>query len=377
VRPPTEQLIRDYLNRLSVAARGRLSAEDRRALITRTHEFIERKASVSGPANPMQVAALLSRLGDPGALVDQEVARLAALRGEPPVPPAEFASRLHGLRRRRQGQASWHWPRAAGSQDMQRRLLNGAAAGPDAVTATRTSGGAPPFWIPQQPSSPDTLSAGNAVPPEGTTADSEAASGAPPAGAGDASDVRPAEPAPVTSPVRPSWPSVVVRRTSSAAFDVAGVGGAPEPDDVSGPRAWAAIVQSATRLAAIAVGLARRSPVEAAAVVLLGLGGAIYPPVWLVGAVMALAHQSKVWDYRDKWLGVATPVLLLVVGTALAVTLGNHYPKMGGYVHEGWVYADVLSRIVAFLGACYLLWRLVHGKPRPVVPPWNRPHKVD
>jgi hypothetical protein len=84
-----------------------------------------------------------------------------------------------------------------------------------------------------------------------------------------------------------------------------------------------------------------------------------------------------VWDYRDKWLGVATPVLLLVVGTALAVTLGNHYPTMGGYVHEGWVYADVLSRIVAFIGACYLLWRLVHGKPRPVVPPWNRPHKVD
>ena len=72
--PPTEQLIRDYLNRLSVASRGRLGAEDRRALVNRTHDFIERNASRSGPATSMQVAALLSRLGDPSVLVDQEVA---------------------------------------------------------------------------------------------------------------------------------------------------------------------------------------------------------------------------------------------------------------------------------------------------------------
>ncbi len=81
--PPTEQLIRDYLNRLSVAARGRLSSDDRRALVTRTHDFIERNASRSGPATALQIAALLSRLGDPGALVDQEVARLAAEHGRP------------------------------------------------------------------------------------------------------------------------------------------------------------------------------------------------------------------------------------------------------------------------------------------------------
>jgi hypothetical protein len=98
--PPTEQLIRDYLNRLSVAARGRLSSEDRRALVTRTHDFIERNASRSGPATAMEVAALLSRLGDPGALVDQEVARLAAERGEAVATETDQATGLAARLRR-------------------------------------------------------------------------------------------------------------------------------------------------------------------------------------------------------------------------------------------------------------------------------------
>ncbi len=350
---PTDQLIRDYLGRLSFAARGRLAAEDRRALITRTREFIEQRADVSGPADPMQVAALLSRLGDPGVLVDQEVARLSALHGEPPVPPSELAARLYDLRRRRQGQASWHWPRAEGSQDLQRRLLNGS--GSDAVTTTRASGSAPPIWIPPQPSGPDAAGSGPTEP-------------------ADTAPQAPIELEPPTVPVRPVWPSVVARTTVTRAFDPAAQGAAAPADDVPGARPGPG--RGAAGLALV-LGRARRSPVEAVAIILLGLGGAIYPPVWLLGALVALAHRSKVWDYRDKWAGVAAPLLLLVVGTALAVTLGSHYKHMGGYVHEGWLYADVLSRILALLGACYLLWRLVHGRPKPPVPPWNRAHKVD
>ena len=80
--PPTEQLIRDYLNRLSVAARGQLGPDDRRALVIRTRDFIERKTGLAGPPTAMEVARLLAGLGDPSGLVQQERQRLAVVRGE-------------------------------------------------------------------------------------------------------------------------------------------------------------------------------------------------------------------------------------------------------------------------------------------------------
>jgi hypothetical protein len=120
---------------------------------------------------------------------------------------------------------------------------------------------------------------------------------------------------------------------------------------------------------------ARRNPVGAAAVTLLGIGGAAYPPIWLLGAIFTLA--ARVWDYRDKWIGLAGPVLLLVVGTAVGVALGGQYTTFGPYAHESWVYADILSRVGAVAGTGYLVWRLTHARRVPTVPPWNRPHKVD
>ena len=41
MNPPTEQLIRDYLNRLSVAARGKLGFSERQSLLDRTRARIE------------------------------------------------------------------------------------------------------------------------------------------------------------------------------------------------------------------------------------------------------------------------------------------------------------------------------------------------
>jgi divalent metal cation (Fe/Co/Zn/Cd) transporter len=117
----------------------------------------------------------------------------------------------------------------------------------------------------------------------------------------------------------------------------------------------------------------RRSPVEASAIVLLGLGGAIYPPVWLLGAIVALG--SHMWDYRDKWLGLALPLVLTLIAVAVGATTGSR-ASVGHGVHEGWVYGIVASRIFAVLGAWYLAWRSVHGRRPPVVPPWNRPHKI-
>jgi hypothetical protein len=119
---------------------------------------------------------------------------------------------------------------------------------------------------------------------------------------------------------------------------------------------------------------ARQRPLESLAAVLLGLGGAAYPPVWLLGAALALG--SRAWDYRDKWIGLAGPVLLLIVGTVAGVSLGSQPASFGSHVHDAWVAADIVSRIAALLGAAYLVWRLGPGRRQPSVPPWNKPHKV-
>jgi hypothetical protein len=82
MRPPAEQLIRDYLNRLSVAARSRLKPEDRRAFLARTGDFIERQSGVRGTADPAEVMRILSGIGEPETVVERERVRLEQRRQE-------------------------------------------------------------------------------------------------------------------------------------------------------------------------------------------------------------------------------------------------------------------------------------------------------
>ena len=67
--------------------------------------------------------------------------------------------------------------------------------------------------------------------------------------------------------------------------------------------------------------LARKHPLEAVSVILLGVGGLILPfPFWLIGGLVAL--RSRRWDARDKWIALAGPplvtfaVLLIRAGTS-------------------------------------------------------------
>ncbi len=85
MRPPAEQLIRDYLNRLSVAARTRLRSEDRRAFLARTRDFIERQSGARGTDDPAAVMRILSGIGEPEAVVEAEYARLEARRSGRPA----------------------------------------------------------------------------------------------------------------------------------------------------------------------------------------------------------------------------------------------------------------------------------------------------
>jgi hypothetical protein len=129
-------------------------------------------------------------------------------------------------------------------------------------------------------------------------------------------------------------------------------------------------------------GLWRRNPLEGTAVVLLILAGLIYPfPVglvafflWLIGILLAL--PSRLWDTRDKWTGLATPVFAAVIGAAIALAVGGSHQSVRPYLHEIAATGPPLLRATVVLGALYLAWRIRRGPRSPAVPPWNRPHRV-
>jgi hypothetical protein len=406
--PPTEQLIRDYLNRLSVAARGQLGPDDRRALVSRTRDLIERKTSFAGPPTAMGVARLLAGLGDPSRLVEQERQRLAAVRAELPA-PAAARSRFSRVLRRDTGRArtaSWHWPVPDGSRA--ERLVT-LLDSEQTQTHGQDDRGAPasPSVPPDAGAVPGTSGSngvhGNGVAREDMSngADEQAAhgpaqgsepswllrelGGSEPDANDQADELRavsagaPDEPA-ATDQGKPRWPLVVARSGTGASQEqIAGPDSNPgEAQPTGAGPAWQLttradpVVSREVRRAIRAVtAWYRRMPLEASAVVLLGLGGAIYPPVWLLGAAIALA--SRLWDYKDKWVGLAVPVVLTLIGIAVGITSGGHV-SVSHSVHEGWVYGVATSRIAAVLSACYLGWRSLHGRRPPTVAPWNRPH---
>jgi|GEM_PF-1907948 hypothetical protein len=150
--------------------------------------------------------------------------------------------------------------------------------------------------------------------------------------------------------------------------------GRPAEDPLSG--LWpdlGPIGAGAAKLARTVLARARRRPLEATAIVLLGLGGLIYPPVWLIGAAVALA--SRVWDFRDKWIGLAVPVFLVIIGMVADVSLGGNRSGLGGYIREAWIFGGHLSRLVAVLSAVYLAWRAERGRRSPPAAPWNKPRR--
>jgi hypothetical protein len=127
------------------------------------------------------------------------------------------------------------------------------------------------------------------------------------------------------------------------------------------------VARKAARNAAVR---ARERPLEAVAVVLIGLGGAVYPPVWILGAALALA--SRVWDFRDKWLGLAVPLFAVIVGMGADVSLSGTQTGFAAYFREAWIFGGHLCRIVAVLGAVYLAWRSQQPRRHQSAEPWNK-----
>jgi hypothetical protein len=374
--PPTEQLIRDYLNRLSVAARDRLGPDDRRALVDRTRKLIERKADFVGRPTTMEVGKVLARLGDPAILVEQERQRLAAVRGElaggVPEPagtpqldesadswdsagPTEASTSRGFLARilRRERSGAWRgnagWPTAVASEH---RAFDGGLPAPAATSPA-------PQW-------PSVAAAESGNPPS-PQSDLPARNGtivgaaltAPDLGSEEAGD----------GPAATENSADVVNGTSKA-----GINGTAAYDAETGEEfdlvVHSARLSGALRLLAGLASAAWQQPLEATAIILLGLGGVIFPPVFLLGALVALG--SRLWHYRDKWVGLVLPPLLTIIAVAAGIAIGGASHGL----HDGWVCLNIVSRVAALLGAGYLAWRTGPGRQPPPAPPWHKSRRV-
>ncbi|HUZ55071.1 MAG TPA: hypothetical protein VMU94_21410 [Streptosporangiaceae bacterium] len=450
MNPPTEQLVRDYLNRLSLAARSRLGLRDRQALLDQTRARIEAEVGGLSHATPVQVRQTLAALGDPIALVENERTKIAARK------EAAIGSRFGSLAN---GAVRQVWPphgagvahasvlATAGAEpvfDLQvpgRLPVTGGISAPASVSFSEvsaapsvTSGSSGTAALPVQAGS--SVAAGSSVPVGSSVAIRSSvppvsssvsvgspASGGPPLpglrapagepGHGDVPDVThlpgrngvPPETllpgpspapeslagAPVPMPGRPDRPGRSGRPerpgpdggagSDRADESEAGVEvsiSADEPAGRAGSSGWLSDASRTaagriSRLGSGLLALAFRDRLEAVAIVLLGIGGAVYPPIWVAGAFIAIS--SKKWDLRDKWLGLAVPVLLVIFGAVLVMALGGQRPSLGSYAFEAWMAAGRLSRIAAVLGAGYLLRRVYRGKREPRRPPWSTPRK--
>jgi hypothetical protein len=133
----------------------------------------------------------------------------------------------------------------------------------------------------------------------------------------------------------------------------------------------------------IAAGVAdawRQNPLAVVAVALLALGGLIFPlVVWPLGSLIwllgvGIAVPLRQWNPLDKLLGLAGPPVLVIVGTAIAVSIGGTRPNAAAYGHEALAEAADLFKVGALLGALYLAWRIQRGRRAPAQPPWVRRH---
>lgn len=458
---PTEQLIRDYLNRLSLAARTRLEPADRQALFDHTRARIDAECGGAAHATAEQVRRTLAGLGDPVALAEKERSRIAAREAwdeEAPSPvqrhdavraPADAGSLVladPAARSKVSGSQRQIWPPPGtpgiGQRPFMPPVILPPATANAQVSSVRPVTAAPqPLPLPAGPAAPP----GPVAPPGQPEVRSPALLANPtaaPAASDDPADrPRPARPASPMAPrgLPPVRGGVPAPRGLPPAHSSRAYGNEPAPPGGAGPGEGgsagsnrssprppaprpapadqdnqhrpgsqpadedepgveysedrAGIEGAASRLAAIGaaagdaamrrlrrlgpalLAIALRDRRETVSVLLLGIGGAIYPPVWLVGALIAVS--SRKWDLRDKWLGLAVPIVAVLIGAALEVTFGAHFSAYGRYLVEAWVAASRLSRAAAFLSALFLLWRVhKHGGTRiERLPPWSPQRK--
>ncbi|MGD0926232.1 MAG: hypothetical protein ABR926_13650 [Streptosporangiaceae bacterium] len=418
--PSAQQMIREYLGHVSDAATKVLPKGDRLLFVGRTRAAIEAQVGPLASAEADDVLSTLTALGEPEDLAKRERERLysARRRGAAAAPPTLWKPSKESRRgpapapaaARRAGPAEARKPRAwphrgLTGPDEPKPAESGtpapqpepapavprqadspeATAVPAKTPAARTPPVETPAILPPTEESPSvdapmagmptTESPTVAVPPGTTPGPGQSGpgqSGPGQSGPGQSgpgqSETGQSETEPAGTPpgwMRPVRPAPASGETEPLSI-VPGMGQAGEAEEAPQTRRSS----PAAAPLAEAWALARKHPLEAVAVVLLGLGGLILPfPFWLIGGLVAL--RSRRWDARDKWMALAGPplftlaVLLIRAGTSP----GNFFSDFYRARHD----VGLSIRAGCVLCASYLVWRLRRGPRLRTLPPWQRP----
>ncbi|HUC57264.1 MAG TPA: hypothetical protein VMA95_07675 [Streptosporangiaceae bacterium] len=345
MNPPTEQLIRDFLNRLSVAARDELGFTERQSLLDRTRARIEAECGGVDNATAPQVRKVLAGLGDPIAVVERAKVSVISETGGEQVATVDGSE-----------------PAGTGLPVSARLVAKGEKNAKDAndkpAKETDSLAEAALLAAPEQAEEEPDETAPDKSGPERRPV--------PPLGK------------PASRSVSPPPRAIRSRRGASsegnkATSPIVLTGGPGGADSSERQRIAAASAVGTGYLMKVMTGfgkLARQNPVEIIAVLLLGLGGVLYPPVWLIGFLIAL--PSRKWDVRDKFLGLMLPLILVIFGTVLVLAFGGQHSTIGSYGHEAWLGAERICRLTTAGGAVYLLWALRRAKRKPPKePPWR------
>lgn len=395
MNPPAEQLIRDYLNRLSVAARGKLGFSQRQSLLDRTRARIEAECGGINGASALQVRKALAELGDPIVLVEREADQAGSSTGTADM---RYETSIAGNGNREMAAEQAHANNVAKGSEIGEDLF--VTGGPNGSKPGRGSGSIRSVLAGlagAQRRRRRASAASGPVPratPRGPGGGSGGSRGDPSVGS-DGSGARPGgapggEPRKaglVPSPRRPAVSEQIGSRDLLAAQRSQGASSSRGSGPDQGRNASASATRQPNRRAGStsargwlpgrfirgAAAAARDHTLGVLAIVLLGVGGAAYPPIWLVGAALVL--PSKKWDIRDKFFGITLPAFLLIIGTVLIIVLGGEQASISAYAYEAWLGAGRLSRVLAVAGAFYLAWRLPRGRRQPKQPPWNVPHR--
>ena len=131
----------------------------------------------------------------------------------------------------------------------------------------------------------------------------------------------------------------------------------------------------AVDLALDAADLAREHKLETVAVLLLGVSAFIFVfPFWLVAALVGgvVAISSQIWTLRDKWVGLAGPPVIALVGTIVAALIIGGRGHFVGSVPEAFrLYVGYCYRGGSLLCAIYLALQARRG-PQRRQPAWRR-----
>jgi hypothetical protein len=137
----------------------------------------------------------------------------------------------------------------------------------------------------------------------------------------------------------------------------------------------ATLGSGAVDLALDAADLARQHKLETAAVLLLGVSAFIFVfPFWLVVALVGgvVAIWSQIWNLRDKWVGLAGPPVIALVGTIVAALIIGGRGHFVGSIPEAFrLYVGYCYRGGSLLCAVYLAVQARHG-PQRRLPAWRR-----